>query len=285
MSFASAQTGAENTLDYRVFCKKDGQVVSFWHDVPLTANGDLGYVNFICEVPRYTNAKMEISKEEPLNPILQDTKKGKLRYVRNVFPHHGYMWNYGAIPQTWEDPAHKNEDTGCNGDNDPLDACDIGSTIPPRGAIYKVKVLGLVALIDDGETDWKIIVVNADDPLAGELNDIDDVKTKCPGLLEQTVSWFTNYKVPDGKPKNQFAFNGEAKNREYAINVIKETHEAWKGLVAGTLDPAGCNIASVIAESANKMSDADATMEVTKRGEPLSGEAVPKEIDQVFYVE
>ena len=25
-----------------------------------------------------------------------------LRYVANCFPHHGYIWNYGAIPQTWE---------------------------------------------------------------------------------------------------------------------------------------------------------------------------------------
>ena len=24
------------------------------------------------------------------------------RYVKNFFPHHGYIWNYGAIPQTWE---------------------------------------------------------------------------------------------------------------------------------------------------------------------------------------
>jgi hypothetical protein len=47
----------------------------------------------VVEVPRWTNAKMEISKNEALNPILQDTKKGKLRFVRNCFPHHGYIWN------------------------------------------------------------------------------------------------------------------------------------------------------------------------------------------------
>ena len=34
-----------------------------------------------------------------LNFIKQDEKKGKLRYVGNVFPHHGYIWNYGAFPQ------------------------------------------------------------------------------------------------------------------------------------------------------------------------------------------
>ena len=42
---------------------------------------------------------VQISKEEPLNPIKQDVKKGKLRYVRNCFPHKGYLWNYGAFPQ------------------------------------------------------------------------------------------------------------------------------------------------------------------------------------------
>lgn len=34
-----------------------------------------------------------------MNPIVQDTKKGKLRFVRNCFPHKGYIWNYGALPQ------------------------------------------------------------------------------------------------------------------------------------------------------------------------------------------
>lgn len=41
----------------------------------------------------------QIATKDPLNPIKQDVKKGKLRYVANVFPHKGYIWNYGAIPQ------------------------------------------------------------------------------------------------------------------------------------------------------------------------------------------
>ena len=41
----------------------------------------------------------QISKEEFLNPIKQDIKKGKLRFVRNCFPHKGYLWNYGAFPR------------------------------------------------------------------------------------------------------------------------------------------------------------------------------------------
>jgi hypothetical protein len=34
-----------------------------------------------------------LARTEAFNPILQDTKKGKLRFVRNCFPHHGYIWN------------------------------------------------------------------------------------------------------------------------------------------------------------------------------------------------
>lgn len=57
---------------------------------------------------------------------MQDTKKGKLRFVPNVFPHKGYIWNYGAFPQTWENPEVLDEHTGCKGDNDPLDVLEIG---------------------------------------------------------------------------------------------------------------------------------------------------------------
>ena len=45
----------------------------------------------------------QISKDEFLNPIKQDIKKGKLRFVRNCFPHKGYLWNYGAFPRVRHD--------------------------------------------------------------------------------------------------------------------------------------------------------------------------------------
>ena len=53
----------------------------------------------VVEVPRWTNSKMEIATKEELNPIKQDVKKGKLRFVANSYPFKGYIWNYGAIPQ------------------------------------------------------------------------------------------------------------------------------------------------------------------------------------------
>lgn len=39
-----------------------------------------------------------------------------------------------------------------------------------RGEVIQVKVLGVLGMIDEGETDWKIIAINAEDPDASELN-------------------------------------------------------------------------------------------------------------------
>lgn len=208
-------------LEHRVYIEQNGQVVSPFHDIPLFADQSNGILNMIVEVPRWTNAKMEISKEESFNPIKQDIKKGRLRYVRNCFPHHGYIWNYGAFPQvsqlprslppfivlnlptrlviiltpyiilqTWEDPNQQHAETKARGDNDPLDVCEIGEQVGYVGQVKQVKVLGIMALLDEGETDWKVLVVDVQDPLASKLNDIEDVERHLPGLVRATNEWF-----------------------------------------------------------------------------------------------
>lgn len=110
-----------------------------------------------------------------------------------------------------------NPDTKAKGDNDPIDACEIGERIGYTGEIKQVKVLGIMALLDGGETDWKAIVIDIKDPLAAELTDIEDVERCFPGLLDGTKRWFKTYKVPDGKPTNKFALSEECKNKEHVI--------------------------------------------------------------------
>uniref|UniRef100_A0AAY4AST8 inorganic diphosphatase n=1 Tax=Denticeps clupeoides TaxID=299321 RepID=A0AAY4AST8_9TELE len=245
--YRTEERGRPNATDYRIYFKSlQGKYISPFHDIPLYASEEQDndvpskkpkksetetLFNMVVEVPRWSNAKMEIATKEALNPIKQDVKKGKLRYVANVFPHKGYIWNYGALPQTWEDPSHTDSDTKCCGDNDPIDVCDIGSQVCSSGQVIRVKVLGALALIDEGETDWKIIAINADDPEAQKLNSIDDVRKLKPGHLEATVDWFKRYKVPDGKPENDFAFNGQFKDKDFAVQVITTTHEHWRALV------------------------------------------------------
>ncbi|OXB76777.1 UNVERIFIED_CONTAM: hypothetical protein H355_016258 [Colinus virginianus] len=108
---------------------------------------------------------------------------------------------------------------------------DSSSTVRSSGEIVQVKVLGVLALLDEGETDWKIIAIGVDDPEAQKIHDIDDVRKHKPGYLEATIDWFRCYKVPDGKPENQFAFNGEFKDKNFAVEIIKSTHEYWKALL------------------------------------------------------
>ena len=87
-------------------------------------------------------------------------------------------------------------------------------------------------MIDDGETDWKCIVINVDDILAPRLNDIDDVEAELPGFVSTLREWLRMYKTPDGKPMNTFGLDERAMNREYTMGVIKETHDFWKKLTA-----------------------------------------------------
>ncbi|CAO1622530.1 unnamed protein product [Jaminaea pallidilutea] len=281
------QVGAKNTLEYRVYLEnaKNGQPVSSFHDVPLFANEEKTILNFLVEIPRWTNAKQEISKDEPFNPIKQDTKKGKLRFVRNCFPHHGYIWNYGAFPQTWEDPSYTHPDTKAKGDNDPLDVCEIGEQVGYPGQIKQVKVLGVMALLDEGETDWKVIVVDVNDPLAPKLNDIEDVERHLPGLIRATNEWFRIYKIPDGKPENQFAFSGEAKNKKYATEVVHECHEAWKRLVSGQADAGEVSIAnSTVQGSKGFVSSNDASIQSVPAANPQPDAEIPQNIAKVFYI-
>lgn len=54
---------------------------------------------------------MEIAKHLENNPIIQDTKDGKLRYYDGPM-----FWNYGYLPQTWENPYITNEVINFRGD-------------------------------------------------------------------------------------------------------------------------------------------------------------------------
>ncbi|KAL6950962.1 Inorganic pyrophosphatase [Hanseniaspora vineae] len=283
MAYTTRQVGPKNSLDFKLYIEKDGKPVSPFHDIPLYANEEEQIFNMVVEIPRWTNAKLEITKEEALNPIIQDTKKGKLRFVRNCFPHHGYIHNYGAFPQTWEDPNEVHPETKAVGDNDPLDVLEIGETIAYTGQVKQVKVLGVMALLDEGETDWKVIVIDVTDPLASKLNDIEDVEKHMPGLLRATNEWFRIYKIPDGKPENQFAFSGEAKNKKYALDVIKECNEAWKKLISGKANAGKIDLTNTTLKDTPTYVASTESLNLAKGGE-FKDEPIDKSIDKWFFI-
>mmetsp|Transcript_37198 Transcript_37198/g.86038 ORF Transcript_37198/g.86038 Transcript_37198/m.86038 type:complete len:489 (+) Transcript_37198:55-1521(+) len=223
--------GVIGTLEFRLnFHYNDNGVlkrVSPWHDIPLYSQD--GNVHFICEIPKWTRKKFEIATGEEFNPIKQDTKNGKLR----DYNYGDMLFNYGAFPQTWEDPKHKT-DVGekelHKGDNDPIDGVEIGTMQLRSGSVTRVKVLGVLAMIDDGETDWKVLCISVDDPYASRINNCDDLNQIFPNMIPTVREWFRVYKTADGKPENKFGFGEKAMDREFALKCVEETHEFWKTL-------------------------------------------------------
>lgn len=207
--------------------------VSPWHDIPFAVRDPVrtkpAYIapnrfNFICEIPKWTRAKFEVATSEVYNPIRQDMKNGLPRFYK----HGDMMWNYGAFPQTWESTEIKV--AGYMGDNDPLDGVEIGMRQMRVGAVTAVKVLGILGMIDDNQMDWKVIIIAIDDPIARFIKDIDDVPKFLPGCLDAIREFFRVYKICQGGEENKFAFNGEFKDKEFALKVMRESHYMWNNL-------------------------------------------------------
>lgn len=66
MAYNLRKVGAPHTLEHRVYIEKDGQPVSPFHDIPLYANAEQTVLNMVVEIPRWTNAKLEVSRPRPL---------------------------------------------------------------------------------------------------------------------------------------------------------------------------------------------------------------------------
>ena len=59
--FGARQIAPKHTLDYRCYTEQNGTPVSPFHDIPLYANEQQTILNMVVEIPRWTNAKLEVS--------------------------------------------------------------------------------------------------------------------------------------------------------------------------------------------------------------------------------
>lgn len=232
-SFTTESKGKAETLEYRLFYQSPGKIVSPWHDIPIYPDpSNKQIVNFINEIPKGSDAKMEIATDEEKNPIKQDVKKGELRFYK-FGPS---LFNYGAIPQTYEDPANMNPDLNVGGDGDPIDLMDLSEIEKPFGAVYSAKILGVLALLDEGEIDWKILAINVADPMANEYKDLAVYSAYNPGIVDSIREWFRLYKTAEGKGENTYGYDGAALGVDKAIKVVAETHASWAKLRDGTIE-------------------------------------------------
>lgn len=156
----------------------------------LKAINEDGTVNAIVEIPTGTSAKWEVSKEDP-KAVYWEYKNGQPRVVNYL----GYPGNYGAIPGT----ALPKE---LGGDGDPLDVIVLGQAVP-RGEVVKVRVIGVLKMLDDGEQDDKLIAVLAKDSPFAHIGSMAQLDEEYAGVSRIVDLWFANYKGPDGGMESQ----------------------------------------------------------------------------------
>jgi len=58
--YQARKIGALHTNEFRCYIEKDGTPLSPFHDIPLYANEQQTILNMIVEIPRWSNAKLEV---------------------------------------------------------------------------------------------------------------------------------------------------------------------------------------------------------------------------------
>uniref|UniRef100_A0A7S1ZGG0 inorganic diphosphatase n=1 Tax=Trieres chinensis TaxID=1514140 RepID=A0A7S1ZGG0_TRICV len=110
-----------------------------------------------------------------------------------------------------------------------MDVMEVGSVPLEMGSITPCRVLGSMELIDEGETDHKIICISLSDPDASQIRSMEDLERVKPGTAARLVNWLKRYKTSDGKGENMLAQETPTTARE-ALDIIAETHQRWRML-------------------------------------------------------
>ncbi|SFT66416.1 inorganic pyrophosphatase [Kosakonia arachidis] len=124
-----------------------------------------------------------------------------------------YPANYGSLTQSLA------------GDGDPLDVIFYTRAPLAPGTLIKLRPIGVLKMIDGGETDDKIVAVPASkiDPTYDDIKNVTDL----PKIEQERLeAFFRVYKqLPDGRKKVELnGFNDAASAKQ----EIKQAWEAWK---------------------------------------------------------
>lgn len=173
-----------------------------WHDVDIGKLAPKEF-NAVIEIPKGSKVKYELEKET-----------GLLKVDRILYSSVSYPANYGFIPRTLGD------------DKDPLDVLVLmQETVVPL-SILRVRPIGVMMMIDQGEGDEKIICVHLDDP---EYNGYEHIKELPKHRLDELRTFFEDYKKLEHKEVqvDEFQGNYEAiKTVETAVALYKSKYPA-----------------------------------------------------------
>jgi len=155
-------------------------------------------INVIVEINKGSLNKYELDKETGL--IMLD----RVSHTAQTFP-----FDYGFVPQThWHD-------------GDPLDVVLITTSPLIPGILVKARPVGVLDMIDSGESDAKILAVPVGDPRFAHVADLKDVN---PHFVKEVVHFYENYK----KLQNKEVTIPSVRDAESAKAVITEAVELYK---------------------------------------------------------
>lgn len=144
--------------------------MNLWHDIdPGTADT----MNTIIEIPKFSKNKYEIDKET-----------GLIALDRVMHSAQDYPFDYGFVPKTlWED-------------GDALDVVVLTTHPLLSGILVPVRPVAIMDMIDDGDSDAKVIAVPKKDPRWDEVKDLSDIN---PHTLKEIEHFFATYKKVQNK--------------------------------------------------------------------------------------
>lgn len=189
-----------------------------WHGIAADLDADAMITVFIELVPGEA-LKFELDKPS-----------GWLRIDRpQKFASRPPAW-YGLIPRTYcaeKVGARCTERTGIkdiHGDGDPMDIVVLAESAPAYGGLLaRARVIGGLRMVDGGEADDKIVTVLKDDPVYGDITDLESLPQKIVDRLHQ---FFLTYKQPPQAEAAKVSIE-EIYGREEALHMVRLSEEDY----------------------------------------------------------
>ncbi|MBS1348253.1 MAG: inorganic diphosphatase [Firmicutes bacterium] len=170
---------------------------NLWHDMLPSRIKPEDFIAVI-EISKGSKTKYELDKET-----------GALILDRILYTSTHYPANYGLIPRTYAD------------DNDPLDVLVLCSEPLAPLALVRCYPIGVIAMMDSGHMDQKIIAIPYEDPNYNVYQDIADLPAH---IFAEMRHFFKIYKSLENK---ETAVN-EVEGRQAAVTIISECITKYK---------------------------------------------------------
>lgn len=155
-------------------------------------------IEAIIEIPMGTKNKYEIDKV-----------KNRIKLDRVLYSPMTYPAEYGYIENTLAK------------DNDPLDILVLASSKTFPGCIVDARVVGYLEVIDNGESDEKVIAVVDSDPRFSHINEVADIQQH---TLREIKHFFKTYK---DLQQNKVVEVGKFHDKIDALELIEECKQRY----------------------------------------------------------